>query len=84
MKEITRSLVPGEISIEDEIEFDLGVQGRAPRGGGAEVRELFALLHELDRSHTWGKLTRTVTETGDSIWICPQHRAIYDPPLPKL
>lgn len=49
---------------------------------GAGLRQLQALLKELDKSHDWGGLRCTLTPTGDYLWLCPKHYHEYDPGLP--
>ena len=51
---------------------------------GAGVRELHALLLELDPAKTWGSLRRAMAPTGEYLWLCPVHYREYDPGLPVL
>ncbi|MCP5114189.1 MAG: hypothetical protein GY953_25440, partial [bacterium] len=67
------------------------MSGEMERGGGgvtrtqgAAFRELFSLLHGIDKSHRWGGMRRFLTPQGDYLWICPEHHRVYDPGLPVL
>jgi len=51
---------------------------------GASLRELHGLLLELDTKQIWGELRRTITPTGDYLWLCPFHCKPFDPGLPIL
>jgi internalin A len=55
------------------------------RGEAAGIRELHLLLKELDKSQTYGGLSRVLDKTsGDYLWVCKHHRELYfDPPLPN-
>jgi hypothetical protein len=53
--------------------------------GGASLRELHTLLHELDKSKRWGNLRRVFDKSsGDHLWLCEQHRLVLNPALPVL
>lgn len=47
-------------------------------------REIRALLLDIDPVQRFGGLQRYVTAEGDFVWICPEHRHLYDPGLPDL
>ncbi len=51
---------------------------------GAGLRELHALLLELDPAKSWGNLKRVLTPAGDYLWLCPEHYGEFEPGLPKL
>lgn len=53
--------------------------------GGASLRELHTLLHELDKSKRWGNLRRAFDKSsGDYLWLCQEHRLVLNPALPVL
>jgi hypothetical protein len=53
--------------------------------GGASLRELHTLLHELDKSKRWGNLRRVFDKSsGDHLWLCHKHRLVLNPALPVL
>lgn len=55
------------------------------QAGGASLRELHALLGELDKSRRWGNLRRVFDKSsGDHLWLCQQHRLVLNPALPVL
>lgn len=55
------------------------------KAGGASLRELHALLGELDKSRRWGNLRRVFDKSsGDHLWLCQQHRLVLNPALPVL
>ncbi|WFE40262.1 COR domain-containing protein [Micromonospora sp. WMMD998] len=50
-------------------------------GGFRAVREL---LFDLDPARDFAGLRRVVSESGDFLWVCPDHYSVYDPGLPEL
>ncbi len=60
----------------------LGIRTSLEDAGG--LRSLHDLLNELDPKKKWGGLRRVTTQTGDLLWVCPEHYPIYDPGLPDL
>jgi internalin A len=51
---------------------------------GSGLRAFRELLFDLDASKTFADLERVLTPTGEYLWVCPYHRAEYDPGLPRL
>jgi internalin A len=51
---------------------------------GSALRLLRELLLELDPSRKFCGLRRVMSPTGEYMWLCPQHYATYEPPLPRL
>jgi hypothetical protein len=49
--------------------------------GFRAVREL---LVALDPAREFAGLRRVVAESGDYLWVCPEHYLHYDPGLPEL
>lgn len=60
------------------------VQRGMTKAQGAALRSLRTLLGTLDPSSEFGDLRRTVTPSGDILWVCPKHYRQYDPGLPEL
>ena len=55
------------------------------QAGGASLREMHTLLHELDKSKRWGNLRRVFDKSsGDYLWLCHEHRLVLNPALPVL
>ncbi|MFJ6199071.1 COR domain-containing protein [Micromonospora sp. NPDC092111] len=50
----------------------------------AGFRAVRELLFELDPAREFGGLRRVVSESGDYLWVCPEHYSVYDPGLPEL
>ncbi|MBF0326968.1 MAG: hypothetical protein HQL42_18105 [Alphaproteobacteria bacterium] len=90
----TIAVVKDELNLMDKLAAalpsDVGLGERLPAGPdgrarGAELRQLSVLLKELDTTEGWRGLSRVMDKaSGDWHWVCPEHRAIYDPPLPDL
>ncbi|MEU7618686.1 COR domain-containing protein [Micromonospora rifamycinica] len=59
---------------------DVAVRGDEVAGFRA-VREL---LFALDPAREFAGLRRVVAESGDYLWVCPEHYLHYDPGLPEL
>ena len=76
------STVPPAESGYDKV-LDVLPRGRHLADGG-DLRVLHSLLLDLDRSRDWGDLQRFPTQTGDFLWICPEHAHVYDPGLPTI
>jgi internalin A len=51
---------------------------------GQALRALRQFLREQDPARAYGSLRRVMAETGDFLWVCPQHYAEYDPGLPTI
>ena len=55
------------------------------QAGGASLRELHTLLHDLDKPRRWGNLRRVFDKSsGDHLWLCERHRLVLNPALPVL
>jgi hypothetical protein len=61
-----------------------GYVGTVSEAEGASLRELHALLMELDTKKCWGGLRRTLSPTGEYLWLCPEHFQKFEPGLPTL
>ncbi|MEV4831174.1 COR domain-containing protein [Micromonospora sp. NPDC049257] len=59
---------------------DAGIRG----GQLAGFRAVRELLFALDPGREFAGLRRVVAESGDFLWICPEHYPVYDPGLPEL
>jgi internalin A len=51
---------------------------------GAGLRALRVLLAKLDESEEFGGMRRVFSNSGDILWVCPEHYRNYDPGLPNL
>jgi hypothetical protein len=54
------------------------------RAEGESLRAVRQLIFEHDRSHHFAGLRRSLTASGDFLWLCPDHYAEYDRGLPQL
>ncbi len=89
--DVMKAVAAGALKLGGELAGEIGSKHRAgdPDGlrssvEGAGLRELRALLLELDPTKSWGNLRRVLTPTGDYLWLCPTHYKEYDPGLPVL
>lgn len=46
---------------------------------GSALRALHAFLQQADPKKEWAGLSRIVNNDGGILWLCPQHRALYNP-----
>lgn len=53
-------------------------QGRTQEAEGAALRALHGLLRTLDPAEHWADLRRTPTPDGNILWLCAEHRAVYE------
>jgi internalin A len=53
-------------------------QGRTQEAEGAALRALRNLLKALDPAEHWADLRRTPTPDGNILWLCAEHRAVYE------
>jgi len=51
---------------------------------GQALRALRQFLREQDPARAYGTLRRVLAETGEFLWVCPEHYAEYDPGLPTI
>jgi internalin A len=51
---------------------------------GQALRALRQLLREQDPARAYGGLRRVMAETGEFLWVCPEHYLAYDPGLPTI
>lgn len=51
---------------------------------GDALRTLRVIIFEHDPMRRFGSLRRVQAPSGDFLWVCPHHRAEYDPGLPTL
>lgn len=51
---------------------------------GESLRAFRQLLFSLDESRRFRGLRRVVDDSGEFIWVCDEHFAIYDPGLPSV
>ncbi|MET7397179.1 COR domain-containing protein [Dactylosporangium sp. NPDC005572] len=59
-------------------------QSGLTRAEGAALRRLRELLLELDPNRGFADLRRVRSPTGQYLWLCPEHFAVYEPNLPSL
>jgi hypothetical protein len=50
----------------------------------AGLRAVREILQQLDPRRRYGGLRRVQDASGQILWVCPEHRAYYDPDLPRL
>lgn len=75
----TNIFIPGEASVENLLDdYSLG------QDEGAGLRMFHQLLTEVDPLRKWGGLKKATNQTGDIIWVCPEHYSYYDRGIPKL
>lgn len=74
---------PNEIGVIDD-ERSESVIGRISPSEGDGLRQFRSLLFDLDRTRGFGGLRRILNESGEYIWLCQEHHALYDPGLPEL
>lgn len=45
---------------------------------GPALRALYSFLKEADPSQIWGGLSKTLTPDGNILWLCGEHRKVYE------
>ncbi|MGB1249638.1 MAG: COR domain-containing protein [Candidatus Promineifilaceae bacterium] len=67
--------------VQDEFEFRYGdrFEHRDLHARGSQLREIRALLDELDPRQHWGGLRKVLTPEGHYLWLCEHHAAEYLP-----
>ncbi|MGH3912265.1 MAG: hypothetical protein ACRDTC_02460 [Pseudonocardiaceae bacterium] len=78
MKELIAQ-VPAELGYQDKFSgvepADFGPTARAT--SEANFRTLETMLTTLDPERRWGGLSRLTTPEGLTLYLCPQHLAVY-------
>lgn len=92
--QVANANIPGEVTAMEEIWTALAdlasgaVAGEEPvaypTSGGFELRVLKELLLELDPLREFRGLSQVMAHGGEVLWVCREHREIYEPPLPTL
>jgi len=60
------------------------MDGQLSVAEGAAARAMRALLFKIDNRKEFGGLRRVLAESGDYLWVCPNHYSTYDRGLPKI
>ncbi len=82
MATTTGALLEGKFEVKPGPSEPYQLRGRPE---GADLREFQSLLMDVAKDNKkWGGLRRVINESGDYLWLCPKHHAIYEPPLPKI
>ena len=45
---------------------------------GSALRVLHGFLKEADPDRVWGGLRKTLTPDGNILWLCAEHRKVYE------
>jgi hypothetical protein len=69
--------------VDKSVEFDSERIGLS-LAEGESLRAFRRMLFEIDETHSFGGLRRVLSASGDLLWVCQQHYALYDPGLPDL
>ncbi len=54
------------------------------RPDGFELREFHDLIEDQIKGRHWGGLRRVPTDSGDFLWLCPDHYKDFVPELPVI
>jgi internalin A len=54
------------------------------RRQGAALRQFREFLSEIDATREFRNLSRTLSPTGQYLWLCNEHHSAYEPDLPRL
>lgn len=92
MKDCASAFPTGKVDVGDQMVFDqqLSIRGQSPYKL-SYVPELTALRHihdlleeQIKKPKRWGDLIPVRSNSGDLLWLCPEHAAIQSPPLQDL
>ena len=64
---------PREIGSSAQYWKERGVKSLPPQVEGADLRQLRALLEQLDPPRRWGGLVKVHTPEGHYLWLCEDH-----------
>lgn len=62
---------------------DRSIIGVLSPSQGEGLRLLRAFLFKVDELRAFGGLRRALAQSGEYVWVCPEHYARYDPGLPR-
>ena len=78
MEKVTHELMTGDFEAPRQPEDPEDLVRLVTKAEGAGLRELCALLCDLDQNRRWGGLRRAMAESGEFLWLCPTHYQEFD------